>query len=117
MVYAMRHKDDPMRCTWFAFAFELFCQTNLENMAMTVDDFRPVQVDESMKEQGYKGDYYHRWYDRYLFPGNTKAQKGKASTPNPYIPCNYDNVKKVFKFVYNLIVPVIISWHILHLAR
>jgi len=114
MVYALRHKEDPMRCTWFAFSLELYCQIFIENMPLGVDDFRPQVVEE---EDSRSGNLYHPWYDRFFFYGNSKSKKGQASVPQAHIKCHYDNVRKLFNTVYRMITPAILCWHVLHLDR
>ena len=108
-VYALRHVSNPERCTFFAVMFELFCQVHLTGLGFTVEDFMPVPLED--------GNYYHRWYNRFLFTGNTKCKAGQASVPNAYLHCCYEAVKNGFVKLYQLVTPEIKSYHKLHLQR
>ena len=113
-VSSLRHLDNPLKCTDFALAMELFCQTELEGMPFTMEDFKPIP---RMQDGFHDGTYYHRWYDRYVFVGQTKSRKGQASTPNPYAPATYQSTLNYFTRVYGQIEPPIRSYHKLHLQR
>ena len=108
-VYALRHLTDPVRCSWFAFAFELFCQIHLQGLGFAVSDFVPVRIS--------KGKYHHYWYNRRFFIGHTQSTKGQPSRPDPYLDCSYESTRKAFIKLYSLIEPAIESYHKLHLQR
>ena len=108
-IYCLRHLDDPIQCSWFAFCLELYCQINIDGLSLSFDDFVPVKKED--------GTYHHPWYDRYFFFGNTRSCRGIASVPSVLLPCNYDNVRNAFHIMYALIVPIILCFHILHLQR
>lgn len=50
-VDALRHIDNPWRCTWFAFGLELYSQIHIMGMSLEVEDFVPVPV---VGQSGYR---------------------------------------------------------------
>lgn len=109
-VYAMRHRTDPKRCTWFAFALELYCQVHLMGLILCLADFIPYYSEEDKS-------WRHPWYDRYLFIGNNRARKNVPSSPNPYKQCTYHTVLQAFTWFYGIIKPAVSGYHKLHLQR
>ena len=107
--FAARHHSDPLRCSFFTWANELYCQIHINGLDLTVEDFIPQERPGNM--------HHYAWYDRYFLVGNSKSQKGVASRPDPTKKCNYDNINSGFKTLYELIEPVIRGYHVLHLQR
>ena len=114
-VSSLRHLTNPLRCTWFALTYELFSQIHIDGKPFNLEDFVP---EPNLDENGiHDGTYYHKWYDRYVFTGNTKCSRGKSSQPDAYKECQYATVLKYFKNVYNQVTPPIVTYHKLHLQR
>ena len=110
----LRNYHDPIRCAWFAFSLELYCQLNIDGTQLCVDDFKPREL--PLNEHG-KHTYHHPWHNRHFLYGNTQSCKGQASTPCPTAPCNYDNCRKAFHVLYSCVLPAILAFHVLHLQR
>ena len=109
-VSSLRHREDPLKCTFFALGLELYSQVQLDGLPFPMDDFIPRRQEGST-------NFVHRWYDRYLFHGHTKATRGRTPQPDPFQPCSYPGVLKAFNQVYEQVSPPITTYHKLHLQR
>jgi Centromere DNA-binding protein complex CBF3 subunit, domain 2 len=107
--YAMRHLHNPTRCSWFAFAHELYSQCELFGMNFVMEDFRPIPQ--------CNGSYRHKWYKRQFFYGKTGSRKGIYCQPDPYRPCTYQATNKMFSELYCSIDPPVKGYHVLHCQR
>lgn len=110
-VHCLRHRSDPARCNFFAFAHELYSQIHFDgaHFEFNVEDFKPYRDDH--------GRIRHPWYDRRFFYGNSRSGKGTRSSPSPNRPTNYNTVNNYVKHMYEQIKPPIKGYHTLHLQR
>ncbi len=115
-VMGLRHLFCPYQCPWFAFSYELYCQIWQDNMKFFPEDFLPrPRLDSSGQ---HTGTFIHPWFDRYIFYGFTKSEKGRASQADPLKKISYDSCLRLFKKkVYKQIDPPIDTYHKLHLQR